>query len=229
MKQRQWRALVDDSSDLGTWDAVVCAFRASPNLLKVLSNSSNRPQIASVLRTLERCALAHKTGITDRRPRGRNGLLSRREAEIVDLLEQGLKTREIAAALYIAASTVKVHVHHIFEKLDARTRAEAVARYAEAINSDGRRDETLAERANLNSRRKLGRFAKLGSPHVAPARIASNASHYRRIKLTFDHLRQDGVALRDSASHLDTVDQTSSRCTRLQQRLFGKGVESRLL
>jgi DNA-binding NarL/FixJ family response regulator len=59
--------------------------------------------------------------------------LSPRELEVLDLLAQGLKTRDIASLLYISESTVKVHVHHIFEKLDVRTRAEAVARYAEAI------------------------------------------------------------------------------------------------
>jgi ATP/maltotriose-dependent transcriptional regulator MalT len=130
-------ALVSMAATLCTWDAAVCAFRASPTLLRLLNASSRRPEIAEVLGRSNDAALAHKTGISDRRPDGRHGLLSRREVEIVDLLRQGLRTREIAAALYIEASTVKVHVRHVLDKLDARTRAEAVARYAETIRSDG--------------------------------------------------------------------------------------------
>ncbi len=39
-------------------------------------------------------------------------------------------------ALFIASGTVKSHLDHIFEKLGVRTRAEAVARYAEMENAD---------------------------------------------------------------------------------------------
>jgi DNA-binding NarL/FixJ family response regulator len=58
--------------------------------------------------------------------------LSSREQEVLGLVAQGLRNREIASALYIAESTVKVHVRHILEKLGVRTRAEAVARFERA-------------------------------------------------------------------------------------------------
>jgi two-component system NarL family response regulator len=48
-----------------------------------------------------------------------------REREVLDLVRQGLSNREIAKTLWIAESTVKVHVHHILEKLGARSRTEA--------------------------------------------------------------------------------------------------------
>jgi DNA-binding CsgD family transcriptional regulator len=57
------------------------------------------------------------------------GVLSPREVEILGLIRRGYRNRDIADALFIAPSTAKVHVRHIFEKLDVRTRAEAVARY----------------------------------------------------------------------------------------------------
>ena len=41
---------------------------------------------------------------------------------------QGLTNREIAPQLYLAESTVKTHLSSAFRKLDARSRAEAVAR-----------------------------------------------------------------------------------------------------
>jgi len=42
--------------------------------------------------------------------------LTRRERDIVRLVADGLKNREIAEALSISPGTVKVHLMHIFEK-----------------------------------------------------------------------------------------------------------------
>lgn len=51
--------------------------------------------------------------------------LTPREAEIADLLENGLSNKEIARALGIRVATVKNHVHHILERLQVRRRGEA--------------------------------------------------------------------------------------------------------
>ena len=51
----------------------------------------------------------------------RRELLSPREREVYDLLVQGLKNREIARLLFIEESTVKVHAHHIYDKLGIRS------------------------------------------------------------------------------------------------------------
>lgn len=55
--------------------------------------------------------------------------LTRREQEILELLELGLSNKEIARRLSIRALTVKNHVHHILKKLGARRRGEAAARH----------------------------------------------------------------------------------------------------
>jgi DNA-binding NarL/FixJ family response regulator len=52
--------------------------------------------------------------------------LTERELEILHLMRQGLKNREIALELEIAESTVHKHVQNIFEKVRARNRAEAI-------------------------------------------------------------------------------------------------------
>jgi DNA-binding NarL/FixJ family response regulator len=52
--------------------------------------------------------------------------LTEREAEILQLIADGLATREIAQSLGISWETVKTHVHHILAKLEARSRAHAV-------------------------------------------------------------------------------------------------------
>ncbi len=53
--------------------------------------------------------------------------LSEREREVLGLLAEGLRNREIADALFITEATVKTHVRHILEKLRFRNRAEAAA------------------------------------------------------------------------------------------------------
>lgn len=55
--------------------------------------------------------------------------LTEREAEILDLLSQGLMYKEIADKLGVQYETVHTHIRHIYEKLQVRTRHEAVAKF----------------------------------------------------------------------------------------------------
>jgi DNA-binding NarL/FixJ family response regulator len=48
--------------------------------------------------------------------------LTARELQVVDLVERGMKNKEIASALGIRTGTVKIHVKHIFEKTGIRGR-----------------------------------------------------------------------------------------------------------
>lgn len=49
-----------------------------------------------------------------------------RELEILSLIAVGLTNREIAAKLFVSENTVKTHSSHVFGKLNARRRTEAV-------------------------------------------------------------------------------------------------------
>jgi two-component system nitrate/nitrite response regulator NarL len=55
-------------------------------------------------------------------PRGTRSNLTSRELQVVELVEQGLKNRDIAAQLGIRPGTVKIHLKHIFEKTGIRGR-----------------------------------------------------------------------------------------------------------
>ncbi|NGO39960.1 response regulator transcription factor [Limisphaera ngatamarikiensis] len=55
--------------------------------------------------------------------------LSPREREVLDLLAQGFLYKEIAEKLGVTYETVHTHIRRIYEKLQVRTRTEAVAKF----------------------------------------------------------------------------------------------------
>jgi PAS domain S-box-containing protein len=54
--------------------------------------------------------------------------LTPREREVLQLAAEGLSGPNIAERLFVSRGTVKTHFQHIYEKLDVRDRAAAVAR-----------------------------------------------------------------------------------------------------
>jgi DNA-binding NarL/FixJ family response regulator len=52
--------------------------------------------------------------------------LSTREDEVLNLLAEGLGTSEIAGRLFMSESTAKTHITHIYQKLGAANRAQAL-------------------------------------------------------------------------------------------------------
>lgn len=80
------------------------------NLLKRFDDASDQlPPTASVHQTL------HEP-------------LSERELEVLRLVAEGLSNPEIAERLYLSLGTVKVHMRHIYDKLDVNSRVQAAAR-----------------------------------------------------------------------------------------------------
>lgn len=58
--------------------------------------------------------------------RGQEGLLSRREREILSLAARGLSNLEIAERLFLSLSTVKTHLQSVYRKLEVRDRTQAI-------------------------------------------------------------------------------------------------------
>lgn len=113
------------TSETGNFDAFVTAYRACPPLLAYIEPSDET--FVKLARELD-TSLAHKFGlVTEPATRPSGEMLTPREKEVVDLVSQGLSNRQIAKTLWIAESTVKVHIHHIFEKLGVQSRTEAAA------------------------------------------------------------------------------------------------------
>ncbi|MBN1262376.1 MAG: LuxR family transcriptional regulator [Anaerolineae bacterium] len=57
--------------------------------------------------------------------------LTERELEVLRLMTAGLNNTEIAQTLFVALSTVKKHINHIFSKLNVQDRTQAVIRARE--------------------------------------------------------------------------------------------------
>jgi DNA-binding NarL/FixJ family response regulator len=55
--------------------------------------------------------------------------LTPRELEILELLVQGYRYREIGDRLFISIDTVRTHIRHVYEKLHVRSRTEAALKY----------------------------------------------------------------------------------------------------
>jgi two-component system nitrate/nitrite response regulator NarL len=61
--------------------------------------------------------------------------LTPRERELVELVRQGLRNRDIAAKLGVTEGTVKVYLHSIFDKLGVGSRTELAIRASGLIGS----------------------------------------------------------------------------------------------
>lgn len=55
--------------------------------------------------------------------------LTQREREVIELIAKGRMEKEVAAELFISLKTVKTHISNIYEKLQVRTRVEALNKY----------------------------------------------------------------------------------------------------
>ena len=53
--------------------------------------------------------------------------LTPRQAEVLELLERGRSTKEIATELHLSTETVRNHIRHLFRAIGAHSRLEAVA------------------------------------------------------------------------------------------------------
>jgi DNA-binding CsgD family transcriptional regulator len=126
------RAL-ETSLEMGNVDAFVAAYRAHPEHLRAIATKGNERDLRRILRGAMDPALGRKVGLSVRgpEPTAVRDSLSPREREILALVVQGSTNKEMAKALFITETTVKVHLRHIYKKLGVRSRTEAAIRALE--------------------------------------------------------------------------------------------------
>lgn len=57
--------------------------------------------------------------------------ISKRELEVLQLMEQGFSNQEIADKLFVSLNTVKTHTSKVFEKLNVNRRTQAIVKAKE--------------------------------------------------------------------------------------------------
>ena len=112
----------DEARAMGAFDPFVISYRSFPSLLLTLAGTRAREQVQQLTDQVGDRDIAVQAGVSQSTLASS---LSRREHEVLELIGRGLSNRAIAEALWISESTAKVHVRHIFDKLNVRTRTEA--------------------------------------------------------------------------------------------------------
>jgi two-component system nitrate/nitrite response regulator NarL len=112
---------------------VVALSRASPAGAPagVLTPDATAEQLDAALRAVFAGLLVRSTAAPEARgfaPAEDMPLLTPREREILALISEGLSNKAMARRLGISVHTVKFHLEALFTKLDATSRAEAVAK-----------------------------------------------------------------------------------------------------
>ena len=110
----------------GGFDAFVTCYRSDPRVLAALADQPELHQtLWIVLHRAHDAARLVKRRLTHLEPASRLASLTSRESEVLELLADGLTNKKIGEALFISEATAKLHVRHIFQKLEVRTRTQA--------------------------------------------------------------------------------------------------------
>jgi ATP/maltotriose-dependent transcriptional regulator MalT len=109
--------------ETGGLDILVTTYRGCPELLSILLRVEGNREFRELVQRVGDSDLAAAAGFPLATNDDRRLLLSPREREVFELLRNGFTNREIAKLLYIEQSTVKVHAHHIYDKLGIRSRS----------------------------------------------------------------------------------------------------------
>ena len=126
---RRAEASIEHALELAEVDGMILQFMLVP-VRELLERHRHRTAHAALLSTI----LDVLGGTPSRLGRDTTPLrdeLSEAELRVLRYLPSNLKAPEIAAELFVSANTVRTHLRHIYAKLDAHTRGEAVARARE--------------------------------------------------------------------------------------------------
>jgi DNA-binding CsgD family transcriptional regulator len=112
----------------GCFDIFVTAYRAHPEILRATTIPHNDSRLREAIKQARDLPV-----LASARSPWRDPLLMKlthRERDVLTLLAEGMTNREIASKLFITEVTAKVHLRHIYEKLNVRSRTEAAIKAA---------------------------------------------------------------------------------------------------
>ena len=123
----------DESREISETEGshVVVVGGAAGDAAAVLPRDANAPQIDAAVRAVAAglvVRVQRESGFGPATDETLEKLLTPREFEVLSAIGDGLSNKAIARHLEISLHTVKFHVEAILRKLDARSRAEAVAK-----------------------------------------------------------------------------------------------------
>jgi LuxR family maltose regulon positive regulatory protein len=118
---------IERALDLAEPDAAILPFALVPVRDLLARHPRDRTAHASLLSTI----LDLLGGSSPEDPAPLLHELSEAELRVLRYLPSNLKAPEIASELYVSPNTVRTHLRHIYAKLDAHTRSEAVSRARE--------------------------------------------------------------------------------------------------
>jgi predicted ATPase/DNA-binding CsgD family transcriptional regulator len=103
------------------------------NALSISKNLAVRPFTSLIEETLFKSGTRpEESRKSDSEERSSNAGLTRRQLEILVLIAEGFTNKEIADKLFLSTRTVDMHVSHILERLNCRTRIDAINKAKEA-------------------------------------------------------------------------------------------------
>jgi DNA-binding CsgD family transcriptional regulator/tetratricopeptide (TPR) repeat protein len=120
------------------WDQIGCPYEQASALadgdeaamhraLALFSRLGAEPAADRLRERMRQAGVSHLPARPRRSTQGAPAQLTRRQLEILELLERGLSNREIARRLFITEKTAGNHVSAILAKLEARSRTEAAS------------------------------------------------------------------------------------------------------
>jgi DNA-binding CsgD family transcriptional regulator len=109
-----------DKPDVATTISLLTGQRGEPFYLHVMPLDSGNSDVAISVRELGTAIGAFSTRYR----------LSKREAEVVELVLLGYRNRDIASTLGASPATIKKHLTHVFDKVGVDTRTQLIARIA---------------------------------------------------------------------------------------------------
>ena len=223
--KRRGTDLLEDAESLiehvyaaGSVDIAVTAYRANPELLSILVTSPRiRDRVIFLTRRAGDEERLRALGVSHAALVDPAISLSAREREVYDLVCEGLSNAEIARRLFISTSTVKVHVHHVFDKLGIRSRTALGAEFsARALRSASFTIDRLHRRLKSHSAEALPTRSSVIEVSVGQNREERNDCI--RCRTACPSPEVGDREPRCTPLRLDTVGRRSSRCMRLRPR-----------